>query len=156
MKSLFALGMRTAHFVTQPVTGLILHNSRRVLVVILSGDKVLLQRSVFSRQRWSLPGGGIDRGETALQAAIRETKEEVGLTLKASNLTCLGERRMAVGFTKYFPKAAIVFYFVRFPAPKQPHISRPLEILDAKWFPLSDLPENHSSTVDVALEMTKK
>ncbi len=36
--------------------------------------------------QWALPGGRIDEGETALEAALRETHEEVGLVLDESNL----------------------------------------------------------------------
>lgn len=36
--------------------------------------------------QWALPGGRIDAGETALEAAMRETEEEVGLTLSTDDL----------------------------------------------------------------------
>jgi 8-oxo-dGTP pyrophosphatase MutT (NUDIX family) len=35
---------------------------------------------------WELPGGGLDFGETPLQAAVRETSEETGISVKEGNL----------------------------------------------------------------------
>jgi 8-oxo-dGTP pyrophosphatase MutT (NUDIX family) len=35
---------------------------------------------------WELPGGGLDFGETPLQAAVRETSEETGIFIKEGNL----------------------------------------------------------------------
>ena len=36
--------------------------------------------------QWALPGGRVDGDETAVEAAIRETSEEIGLSLTADNL----------------------------------------------------------------------
>lgn len=54
------------------------------------GAAILLTRrgsnlSAHARQ-WAFPGGRIDPGETALQAALRELDEEVGIDLPASSL----------------------------------------------------------------------
>lgn len=55
------------------------------LVAIWHGPELLLVESSF-RRSWSLPGGGIGKGETARQAAVRELAEEVGLRVRAEQL----------------------------------------------------------------------
>ena len=48
-------------------------------------EKVLLaQRS--DNGRWCLPGGGMDPGESASEACIRETMEETGLEVRVTRL----------------------------------------------------------------------
>ena len=48
-------------------------------VAIWFGDSLLLARSSY-RSEWSLPGGGIKKGEDPEAAARREVAEEIGLT----------------------------------------------------------------------------
>jgi 8-oxo-dGTP diphosphatase len=62
-----------------------------VLVFIIRDGEVLLIRKKrgLGAGKVNGPGGKIDPGETALQAAVRETQEEVGLT--PMDLTEAGE-----------------------------------------------------------------
>ena len=53
-------------------------------IAVFKGDTVLLverARAPF-RGLWSLPGGSIEPGESASEAALRELKEESGTTTK--------------------------------------------------------------------------
>jgi len=59
--------------------------TRRVRVVILAKNEVLVVKNWFGSGYWQLPGGGIKMGESVVAAAQRELDEElsiVGLNLK--------------------------------------------------------------------------
>lgn len=57
-------------------------------VVCLRGDSVLLiRRGTPPRQgEWSLPGGRIEPGERAMDAALRELREETGIEAEITGL----------------------------------------------------------------------
>jgi len=49
-------------------------------VVFVDGEVVLLERTHPPFEgRWVLPGGMVERGETAVEACVREVREEVAL-----------------------------------------------------------------------------
>lgn len=55
-----------------------------VYIIFRDGDKILLLKRAntgYHDGDYSLPAGHLDGGESALRAAIREAKEEVGITL---------------------------------------------------------------------------
>jgi 8-oxo-dGTP diphosphatase len=60
--------------------------------IITKDGKVLMVRRAVKEGKlsWQFPAGGIEAGEVAEEAAVRETLEETGLTVKAVRL--LGER----------------------------------------------------------------
>lgn len=53
--------------------------------IITDGERVLMVRRRVKEGElsWQFPAGGVEDGETAEQAAVRETLEETGLTVKA-------------------------------------------------------------------------
>ncbi len=59
-----------------------------VRVVILDDEKrvLMLRQHHEERDVWMVPGGGIEEGENAIEAAVREVKEEVGLDIEVGKL----------------------------------------------------------------------
>ena len=59
----------------------------RVAGILLQDQKILLVRHEKNgKSYFLLPGGGIEYGETASEALIREFNEEVGLTIEVGKL----------------------------------------------------------------------
>jgi nucleoside triphosphatase len=59
------------------------HPEATVGALILNGrGQILLAKSYKWRNRFTLPGGHIKLGETALEALKREVKEEIGLEIE--------------------------------------------------------------------------
>lgn len=62
-------------------------------VVIREGSVLLVQRaSEPLAGQWSLPGGGVELGETLEEAVVRELREETGLTVRLLELVEAFER----------------------------------------------------------------
>jgi ADP-ribose pyrophosphatase YjhB (NUDIX family) len=59
----------------------------RVAGILVQDGKILLVRHEKNgKSYFLLPGGGIEYGETAAEALVREFKEEVGLTIEVGKL----------------------------------------------------------------------
>lgn len=70
------------------------------IVIINSKNEVLLQKRSRNKRvnpsKWGICGGKIDYGETTIQAAIRETLEEIGVFLLIKELELLSMNAMIV------------------------------------------------------------
>jgi 8-oxo-dGTP pyrophosphatase MutT (NUDIX family) len=58
--------------------------SVNVVVTNDAGEVLLIRRS--DNDNWAVPGGAIDLGESLVQAAIRETREETGIDCEITGL----------------------------------------------------------------------
>jgi 8-oxo-dGTP pyrophosphatase MutT (NUDIX family) len=69
---------------------------RGTLVAIWYKGRILLIQKSY-RKVWSLPGGLLNKGETLEQAAVRETFEEVGVSLNEKDLVFIAELQGELG-----------------------------------------------------------
>jgi 8-oxo-dGTP pyrophosphatase MutT (NUDIX family) len=58
--------------------------SVNVVVGNAAGEVLLIRRS--DNDNWAVPGGAIDLGESMVQAAVRETREETGVDCQVTGL----------------------------------------------------------------------
>lgn len=124
--------MLSRQYPKKPVVG--------VGAIILDEDRILLEKrkNPPGKEKWSVPGGLIDLGETAEEAIIREVKEETGLEvydpqlIDVVNYISLGKK----GAVKYH--YVIIDYLVASQGGK-PHASSDAE--DLKWVPFNEVEE---------------
>jgi 8-oxo-dGTP pyrophosphatase MutT (NUDIX family) len=58
--------------------------SANVIVVNDQGEILLIRRT--DNGNWAVPGGGMDLGESITETAVRETREETGITCQITGL----------------------------------------------------------------------
>jgi ADP-ribose pyrophosphatase len=106
--------------------------------LILQDGKLLLTKrgSQPGRGRWSIPGGLVELGERVRDAAVRETKEEVGLDVEIvelvdafDSITLDNQKRVQYHFVVVNFLARILGGRVRTAS----------DILDAKWVPIDEV-----------------
>ncbi len=153
MKRRYQKSMRALHHLISPAAALVLHNSHRARVLLIAGDHILLERSYFGSQKWSLPGGGVKKGEPLATAAARELEEEVGITVDPADLKPLGSKRLPTNVA--WSKANIHLFTLRLPKQQNVHISHPKEIIEAQWWSITSLPDNLNPVVSIALDLLR-
>jgi 8-oxo-dGTP diphosphatase len=106
-----------------------------VRILVPRADTVLLVRHRGGRRPWSLPGGGVNRGESLADAACREVHEEAGCEVAPDHL-------LGVYHAFYEGMSNYTIVFVCTPLGPAAAPEGDLEIVDARFFPVDDLPAN--------------
>ncbi|MGN1422230.1 MAG: NUDIX domain-containing protein [Oscillospiraceae bacterium] len=111
----------------------------RSVVFVIRNKKILMEKLCYEgRFFYSIPGGGIEYGETPEQAAIRELKEECGLdgTIVKKLAEVYSNGRTEYAFEVSVPdnQNAIKGY-----DPEEPIDNQPIK--EVLWMELSEMPE---------------
>lgn len=103
-------------------------------VAIDATNRVCLVRHTYVRG-WHLPGGGIERGETALASMVREFREEAEIVVDPGAMRLHGFFLNAQAGRDHI--AVYVASAFRLGSPKRPD----REIAESGFFPLDALPD---------------
>ena len=110
-----------------------------VKCVVQHHGRWLMIRNSYGNGHWTLPGGGLHRGEEPEHAAIREVREEVGVEL--AHVESIGSYENNREY-----KHDTVYCFVGSAASPDHRIDKK-EVIEAAWFDPSALPERTGPSV---------
>lgn len=100
-----------------------------VAAVIRKGDKIFLARranSLLEGGKWALPGGHLDKGETAEAGVLREVQEELGLTPKRA--------RFLFYHDEFVPRLRLHALLLVFDVPFTGKLRPNWETRECQWF----------------------
>jgi 8-oxo-dGTP pyrophosphatase MutT (NUDIX family) len=115
----------------------------RGLVIDEAGRVLLIQHTYV--KGWHLPGGGVDRGEAAETAVIRELVEEVGIVATSR------PRLLSVHNNHARFRGDHVLYY-RIESWEQGQATSVGEIDETQWFHPDDLPEGVTASTRRRIE----
>ncbi len=123
----------------------------RVRIAVICEGQILLVKPWFSRQVWSLPGGGAKLHESLTIAAMRELNEETGISVSAGELHDAGVVMSDEGYAKFR-----VHCFVAYISASKARQLRTTdaELIATAWHPLRALPHDRVHFIDYIIEDT--
>jgi ADP-ribose pyrophosphatase/8-oxo-dGTP diphosphatase len=128
-------------------------------VILEENGKVLLGKRHFDPDKadsefrsagvWSLPGGKLDWGETLEEGAVREVKEEAGITIRDPKVISVHNHMNEYA---HFVTVGMIVKKWR----GKPKVMEPDEITEWKWFSLDKLPKERYFPSFEVIENYKK
>ncbi|MFE1198500.1 NUDIX domain-containing protein [Streptomyces olivaceoviridis] len=121
------------------------------VVLLAAGHVLLIERGWDPFEGyWALPGGHVDKGETSLDASMRELEEETGITVPADDLRQVG----AFDAPGRDPRGRYVSvaYTATLPALVAPTAGD--DATAARWWPLTALPDLAFDHADILARAT--
>lgn len=106
------------------------HRIGIAVVALDEDDRILMLEHVFHPYvPWGLPGGWLDRGESPRSGAVRELREETGLSAHVGTILNVSRQQDPESVNMAFLATDV-----------RGTIKLSKEIIDAQWFPADALP----------------
>ena len=106
----------------------------RVAGILVRDGKILLVRHEKNdKSYWLLPGGGVDFGETAGDALVREFQEEVGLSIQVGKLVLVQD-----SIPPSHHRQVLNLYFLVTADKFDIHVTQDAVLKDASFYPLTE------------------
>lgn len=122
-----------------------------VLALIKDDQVLLLQRSSdapWMPNVWHVPGGRVEAGETVQEAAVREIREELGISVAVDDLTFQG----VVAYDETNGEDVDTFQFSTHRWQGEPRLMEPHKHQAMQWISVADFPSNITSHSSVLLD----
>lgn len=125
-----------------------------VHVFLINGDKILLlhrENTGFNDDKWSVPAGRLEEGESLTLGAVREAQEEVGVEIMMGDL----EKKLIMHHHDNRGERIYAFFLCK----KWKNEVRNMEedkCREIDWFDIKKLPENTIDHIKLALESILK
>ena len=106
-------------------------------ILVKDGQVLLVRHEKQGRTYWLLPGGGVEFGETAGEALVREFQEEVGLYIEVGKLVFVQDSIPP----DHHRQVLNLYFLVSLKDKNQPiKVTKDSVLQDAAYYPLSDFP----------------
>jgi 8-oxo-dGTP diphosphatase len=112
-------------------------------VALRRGDEVLLllrANTGYMDGYWAVPAGHVEHGESVLEAARREVREEVGVEIDPADLVPVTAMHRTGGNGQAIDER-VDFFFTTDRWTGEPQLMEPGKAAGLDWFPLDKLPD---------------
>lgn len=151
MKKIKRVGIRILEFLRKIYWFIFRPKTRGAKCIVENDGKILLVRLAYAHKGWTIPGGGVDKGETFEEAARRELFEETGIFVK--DLSKIYEYSSNVNYKR---DTVHVFYTKIKKNQKVDVKIDNFEIQDYLWFNSEqDLPEPHAKRLPELIKILR-